>query len=256
MIDNNQIKLGQEFVSRNFDKGKLLLVAVTGSHFYGFPAPDSDLDLKGIHAAPTRQILGLEKPSPAHNVEEMWRDCLCDFSSNEIEQALRLLIKGNGNMLERIFSPYQLFETEESVRLKKMKDAYISQRLFHHYFGFFQKKCNEFTKSDLYPIKPLLYIYRVALTGIHLLKTGEVIGDVRKLAPEYGFNEVAELIKIYSSTSEKKCLDKASASQFVARWPKLEKKLQDALCNSCISEVPGNADACSDLLIEIRLKYI
>lgn len=256
MIDNNQIKLGQEFVSGNFDKGKLLLVAVTGSHFYGFPAPDSDLDLKGIHAAPTRQTLGLEKPSPAHNVEEMWQDCLCDFSSNEIEQALRLLIKGNGNMLERIFSPYQLFETEEAVRLKEMKWAYISQRFFHHYSGFFQKKCNEFAKSDLYLIKPLLYIYRVALTGIHLLKTGEVIGDVRKLAPEYGFNEVAELIEIYSSTSEKRCLDQASAGQFVARCPELEKKLQDALSTSCLPAVPGNADACSDLLVEIRLKYI
>ena len=77
-----------------------------------------------------------------------------------------------------------------------------------------------------------------------------------KLAPEYGFNEVAELIKIYSSTSEKKCLDKASASQFVARWPELEKKLQNALCNSCVPEVPDNENACSDLLIEIRLKYI
>ncbi len=254
MIEKKQIELGQEFVSRNFDKGKLLLVAVTGSHFYGFPAPDSDLDLKGIHAAPVRQILALEKPAPAHNVEEMWRNCLCDFSSNEIEQALRLLIKGNGNMLERIFSPYQLFETEEATRLKEIKAAYLSQRFFHHYAGFFQKKCAEFAKSDLYLIKPLLYIYRVALTGVHLLKTGEVIGDVRKLAPEYGFSEVDELIKIYSATSEKKSLDKASASQFVARWPELENKLNEALSTSCLPELPGDPDACSDLLVEIRLK--
>ena len=255
MIEKKQIELGQEFVSRNFDKGKLLLVAVTGSHFYGFPAPDSDLDLKGIHAAPTRQILALDKPSPAHNVEEMWQNCLCDFSSNEIEQALRLLVKGNGNMLERIFSPYQLFETEEATQLKEIKGAYLSQRFFHHYAGFFQKKCAEFAKSDLFLIKPLLYIYRVALTGIHLLKTGEVIGDVRKLAPEYGFNEVAELIRIYSATSEKKSLDKTAARQFVARWPELEKTLNDALSSSCLPEVPASPDTCSDLLVEIRLKY-
>jgi len=100
----------------------------------------------------------------------------------------------------------------------------------------------------------LLYIYRVALTGVHLLKTGEVIGDVRKLAPEYGFSEVDELIKIYSATSEKKSLDKASASQFVARWSELENKLNEALITSCLPEVPGNPDACSDLLVEIRLK--
>ncbi len=256
MIDNKQIELGQEFVSRNFDKGKLLLVAVTGSHFYGFPAPDSDLDLKGIHAAPTKQMLALDKPAPAHNVEEMWRNCLCDFSSNEIEQALRLLIKGNGNMLERIFSPYQLYETEEAAQLKEIRDAYLSQRFFYHYAGFFQNKCAEFAKSDLCLIKPLLYIYRVALTGIHLLKTGEVVGDVRKLAPKYGFDEVAELTGIYSATSEKKSLDKATASRFVARWPELEKALCDALRTSCLPEVPGNHDACSDLLVAIRLRNL
>lgn len=69
--------------------------------------------------------------------------------------------------------------------------------------------------SDRFLIKPLLYIYRVALTGIQLLQTGEIIGDARKLAPNYGFEEVFDLIKIYSETSEKKCLDENSVKPFV-----------------------------------------
>lgn len=256
MLEKSQIELGRGFVKKTFNKGKILLVGVTGSHFYGFPAPDSDLDLKGIHAAPTNEILELEKPSPAQNVEQIWKNTLCDFTSNEVEQALKLLLKGNGNMLERIFSPFQLFVTEEAEQLKKLKEAYISKRFFHHYSGFFQKKCSEILKSDLFRIKPLLYIYRVALTGIHLLKTGEVVGDVKMLAPEYGFDEALELIKIYSETSEKKCLDESAAKQFVDRWPELERSLEEAHASSLLPETPADMKKCSDWLVEVRLKNI
>ncbi|MEW6708692.1 MAG: nucleotidyltransferase domain-containing protein [Candidatus Riflebacteria bacterium] len=256
MLEKNQLELGRDFVKKSFNKGKILLVGVTGSHFYGFPAPDSDLDLKGIHAAPTREILALEKPSPAQNVEQMWQNTLCDFSSNELEQALKLLLKGNGNMLERIFTPFQLFETEEAGQLKSIKEAYLSKRFFHHYSGFFQRKCNEFLNSDRFLIKPLLYIYRVALTGIHLLQTGEIIGDVRKLAPNYGFEEVFDLIKIYSETSEKKCLDENSVKPFVEKWPALEKKLEDTHASSPLPDEPPGVQKCSDWMVEVRLKNI
>ena len=256
MLDNSQIELGRNFVDRTFNKGKILLVGVTGSHFYGFPAPDSDLDLKGIHIAPTREILELEKPAPAQNVEQMWQDTLCDFTSNEVEQALKLLLKGNGNMLERIFSPFQLFETEELEQLRILKKAYLSKRFFHHYSGFFQKKCQEFLRSDLFRIKPLLYIYRVALTGIHLLMTGEVIGDVKELAPEYRFEEALELIKVYSETSEKKCLDEDSVKQFIEKWPALERKLEEAQISSFLPDAPTDMRACSQWLVNVRLKNI
>lgn len=256
MIEKTLVDLGRDFVEKSFNKGTILLVGVTGSHFYGFPAPDSDLDLKGIHVAPTQEILGLEKPTLAQNVEQMWQNTLCDFTSNEVEQALKLLLKGNGNMLERIFSPVQLFETEEAEQLRSLKDAYISKRFFHHYSGFFQKKCDEFLKSDVFRIKPLLYIYRVALTGIHLLITGEVIGDVKKLAPEYGFDEALKLIKIYSETSEKKCLDANSAKQFVDRWPELETRLEEAHASSFLPDTPADMKKCSDWLVKVRLKKI
>lgn len=49
MIEKTLVDLGRDFVEKSFNKGTILLVGLTGSHFYGFPAPDSDLDLKGIH---------------------------------------------------------------------------------------------------------------------------------------------------------------------------------------------------------------
>jgi len=254
MIENEKLELGREFVSRNSAGHRILLVGITGSHYYGFPAPDSDLDLKGIHAVSLREVVGLSRPQAAINIEQNWRGCLCDFTSNEIEQALRLLLKGNGNMLERIFSPLQLFETTELKQLQELKSNYLSRRFYHHYRGFFQKKCEEYEKAGNFPIKPMLYIYRVALTGIHLLLTGEVVGDVNITAAEHGFAEISELVEIYAATSEKSSLNEASSGRFVARWPLLQEKLDQALEKSILPEVPPGEDLCSEWLIALRLK--
>ncbi|PKL49044.1 MAG: hypothetical protein CVV42_07720 [Candidatus Riflebacteria bacterium HGW-Riflebacteria-2] len=246
MIEKETIDLGREFVRASFSGRQILLTGITGSHYYGFPAPDSDLDLKGIHADSLREAVGLSRPQPAINIEKDWRGCLCDFSSNEIEQALRLLLKGNGNMLERIFSPLQLFETAELKQLQELKSNYLSQRFYHHYNGFFQKKCEEYTKAGSFPIKPMLYIYRVALTGIHLLLTGEVVGDVRVTAAEHGFAEISELVEIYATTSEKSNLNEGTSGRFVARWPLLQEKLDQALKKSPLPELPPGEDLCSE----------
>ncbi len=56
------LEIGRRFVDGNKPPGQMLLCAVTGSHHYGFPSPDSDLDLKGIHLSPIESLLGLEDP--------------------------------------------------------------------------------------------------------------------------------------------------------------------------------------------------
>src|SRR2546427_752478 len=40
----------------------LLFVTVSGAHLYGFPSPDSDYDLRGIHILPAREVVGLLLP--------------------------------------------------------------------------------------------------------------------------------------------------------------------------------------------------
>jgi hypothetical protein len=35
---------------------------LSGAHAYGFPSPDSDLDLKAIHVAKTADLLGFDVP--------------------------------------------------------------------------------------------------------------------------------------------------------------------------------------------------
>src|SRR2546430_16181968 len=37
----------------------LLFVTISGAHLYGFPSPDSDYDLRGMHVLPIREVIGL-----------------------------------------------------------------------------------------------------------------------------------------------------------------------------------------------------
>jgi predicted nucleotidyltransferase len=39
-----------------------LFVTVSGAHLYGFPSPDSDIDLRGCHRLPVRALIGLDVP--------------------------------------------------------------------------------------------------------------------------------------------------------------------------------------------------
>ena len=39
-----------------------LFVTVSGAHLYGFPSPDSDVDLRGAHLLPLRVVVGLDPP--------------------------------------------------------------------------------------------------------------------------------------------------------------------------------------------------
>mgnify|MGYP000875009363 FL=1 len=38
----------------------LLFATISGAHLYGFPSPDSDVDLRGAHILPIKNVVGLE----------------------------------------------------------------------------------------------------------------------------------------------------------------------------------------------------
>ena len=65
-----------------------------------------------------------------------------------------------------------------STALQALARGAVSKRFADHYRGFFQGMCREHERSERRKAKTLLYAYRVALTGVHLLRTGELIGDV------------------------------------------------------------------------------
>src|SRR6476661_6654989 len=84
----------------------LLFVTISGAHLYGFPSPDSDIDLRGAHVLPLKAMIGLQNPEETYEsmggrVDGIEVDCV----SHDLKKYLSLLTHKNGYVLEQIFSP-------------------------------------------------------------------------------------------------------------------------------------------------------
>ena len=74
----------------------LLFVTVRGAHLYGFPSPDSDVDLRGSFAAPLADVLGLDAPRETLETEGVVGGVEVKLVGHEIAKYLRLSVKPNG----------------------------------------------------------------------------------------------------------------------------------------------------------------
>src|SRR5689334_8396101 len=112
-----------------------LVVALSGAHAYGFPSPDSDLDLKAIHIEPTARLLGLHAGAPHADRMEAVDGIEVDYTSNELKPVLLGVLQGNGNYIERILGALLPFQTPELLSLQPLVKRTLSRQLFRHYLG-------------------------------------------------------------------------------------------------------------------------
>jgi hypothetical protein len=246
----------RRFLAAQPAPGRAIVCAITGSHIYGFPSADSDLDLKGIHVAPIRRLLGLTRPAESFDRLEIFEGAELDLTLTEARLALDLLLRGNGNMLERILSPLQLIDGPALAELQALAKGALSKRFFRHYQGFFRGKCRDHERSEQPRAKSLLYVYRVALTGIHLLRSGALETDLSVLAPLYGYEDALDLIALKRQGSERGALPDPLDDHHRGSWPRLASDLEEAYATSGLPETAPNADALSQWLIELRLREL
>lgn len=51
----------------------LLFATISGGHLYGFPSPDSDYDLRGVHLLPLEEVVGLKIGCETRAFTMAWR---------------------------------------------------------------------------------------------------------------------------------------------------------------------------------------
>src|SRR5262245_49196303 len=107
-INPKQASVVERLLAEESHRRRHLAVTLSGSHAYGFPSPDSDLDVKAIHAEPTRTLLGLgTRGDAAANRLEVIDGVEVDYTSNEIKPVLLGILQGNGNYIERVLGGFQ-----------------------------------------------------------------------------------------------------------------------------------------------------
>ena len=83
----------------------ILFATISGAHLYGFPSPDSDFDLRGVHTLPLETVVGLDEGDQTVEKEGIYDGLEIDLVTHEAEKFFRLMLKRNGYVLEQVFSP-------------------------------------------------------------------------------------------------------------------------------------------------------
>ena len=151
----------------------LVFATVSGAHLYGFPSPDSDWDLRGVHVLPLRDVAGLDRGRDTIEITGDTRGLDLDLVTHDAEKFFRLMLRPNGYVLEQLHSPLVVLTTLEHAELREIAKGCVTRHHVHHYVGFAKNQRRLLAKDSPPRVKPLLYVYRVLLTGIHLMRTGE-----------------------------------------------------------------------------------
>jgi hypothetical protein len=230
----------------------LIFVTISGAHLYGFPSPDSDYDLRGVHVLPIEQIVGLA--SAAETIESAgFQDGLeIDLVTHDARKFFSLMLKKNGYVLEQLYSPLIVHSTSEHEELKQIGRGCITRHHAHHYFGFAETQWKLFEKGSPRRVKPLLYVYRVLLTGIHLMRTGEVESNLAKMVEWHPLPIVPDLIARKLSGPEKSALSETDYDHHRREYERLREELQSAFEVSQLPETASSKPALHDLLLRVR----
>lgn len=232
----------------------LLFATISGAHLYGFPSPDSDFDLRGCHILPVPEVIGLDPGRETIELSQIRDGLEIDLVTHDIKKFFSLLLKKNGYVLEQLYSPLVVRTTPEHEELKVIAENCITRHHVHHYFGFAQTQWRLFEKDRR--VKPLLYIYRVLLTGIYLMQTGIVEANLVKLNEVYQLPYIPDLIARKLAGAEKYVLADVDIEFHQKEFNRLLGELETAFQNSTLPEAPSAKLALNELLIRLRMASV
>ncbi|GAB1640953.1 DNA polymerase beta superfamily protein [Krasilnikovia sp. MM14-A1259] len=210
-----------------------ILGVVVGSRAYGLDGPGSDHDRRGVYAAPTRAFWRLDKP-PTHldgPAQEQF--------SWELERFCVLALQANPTVLEVLWSPLIETVTADGEALLAVRQAFLSRRVADTYGGYARDQLDRVAarraRTGETNHKQAMHMIRLLFAGAHVLRTGEVLVDVRDLRDRLLAVRRGEL-----------------SWEMVAAWAAdLLAELTDAATTSRLPEQPDR-DTVDRLLVAVR----
>ena len=235
----------------------LLFASLSGSHLYGFPSVDSDYDIRGAHIVPLDEYVSLrplrETVECAKYFEDGYED---EIVTHDVLKYFRLLLKNNGYVLEQIFSPMEIEHWHPWLdELRAIAKTCITSNHHLHYAGFGYGEWTKFVKEPKKPVKRILYVFRVFMTGIHLMQTGEVESNILRLNESFQFSFVPELIELKKSGEVNELPEGRQLGFFTKEYAKLEERLKKAAEKSSLPKEPKGRESLDDLLIRLRKEF-
>ncbi|MGX1121516.1 putative nucleotidyltransferase [Streptomyces ambofaciens] len=175
-----------------------------------------------------------------------------DLVTHDLRKFVRLMLRHNGYVLEQLLSPLVVHTTEAHRELAALAPGVLTSHHAHHYRGFAATQWRLFEKTG--QLKPLLYTFRVLLTGIHLMRAGEVqphlptlLGEV-DAAPDH-------LTELIAAKAEREHGDAGvDHARVRADVERLHTVLDEAQAVSGLPDAPAAYDALHDFVVRVRLE--
>ena len=231
----------------------LIFATVSGAHLYGFPSPDSDFDLRGCHVLPVSDLIGLESPAETMEISKIQDGIELDLVTHDAKKFFLMMLQKNGYVLEQLYSPLIVVTSKEHEELKEIGKRCITKNHSYHYLGFSLTQWRLFSKQEKPRVKPLLYVYRVLLTGIHLMQTGTVEANLVILNEKFKLPHIPELIQQKLSGTEKQQVKEADMDFYEREYTRLRNLLEEECSRSNLPDQPSARRELDDVLRRVRL---
>ncbi len=234
-------------------KFPLVFATVSGAHLYGFPSPDSDYDLRGVHVFPVDELAGLDAPDETIEITKFEDGIELDLVTHDLKKFILLMLRPNGYVLEQLLSPLVVHASPHHQELIDLSERCITRYHANHYLGFAHSQWRLFSKEEKPRVKPLLYVFRVVLTGLHLMKTGKIEANLNTLNEEFSLEYLPELIALKQNSKEQSTLDSKNLQFYESEFHRLLTLLESAAAESNLPESATARPALNDLLKRVRL---
>ena len=253
-MDSNSLQNPQQLLSEIVASQTypLIFATISGAHLYGFPSPDSDYDLRGVHLLPIKEIIGLEPAQETIEISEIKSGLQLDLVTHDLKKFIILMLKRNGYVLEQLYSPLIVQTSPTHQQLKEIGSNCITRNHYYHYLGFAKNQWKLFNKDTKPRVKPLLYIYRVLLSGIYLMKTGKIEANLTSLNTEFKLPYIPDLINQKITATEKSILQEVDLEFHTQEYQRLQTKLEVAFQDSHLPDEPSARAELNNLLIATR----
>jgi uncharacterized protein len=233
---------------------RLIFASISGAHLYGFPSPDSDFDLRGTHVISFEDYCRVDKGQETIETLGDQAGYELDLVTHDIRKFLNLLLKPNGYVLEQLLSPLVLRSSTMHEELVDLAPRLLTRDHAKHYLGFARAQRKLFHKGQQRKIKPLLYLYRVLLTGIHLMESGRIQANLGHLLEDHHQPGVQDLVRQKLNGTEHGALDSGDVQHHDIALDRLEQRLLQAQTASKLPRAPACRAELEDLHYRARIE--
>ena len=169
-----------------------------------------------------------------------------DLTIYGIIKFFNLAMHNNPNIIDSLFTPVNCV-----LHSTRVGDIVRENRKLFLHKGAWSK-----FKEQPPRVKPLLYVYRVLLTGIHLMRTGQVEANLVCLNEDALLSHVADLIARKLAGPEGTVVGDGDMDFHRCEYDRLQRVLEQAHSASSLPEAPTARPALNDLLLRLRMQTI